>query len=440
MANTWHTIPASYARQMRLDQLDQIDTVFLDEAAGTPCVGAIDQTLLPTELVVERLASLPEVWRAIKRLEVRGAPAIGVAAALGAYCEAERLLREEFADSPNDMAGFLGRFDAGCAYLESSRPTAVNLAWALRRMARAARAARKASAGQAAGAERGGAAAADGVSTAGDPAEAGCIGVPGAVAALRAEALAIRDEDVQACRAIGEHGLRLLCDQLGGRLRRRDGQGCASAGAGADAGADENGRAAVGILTHCNAGRLATVRYGTATAPLYVAREEGFDLRVYCDETRPLLQGARLTAFELSSSGFDTTLICDNMSASMMRAGLVQAVFVGCDRVAANGDTANKVGTSMVALAARRYGVPFYVCAPTSTIDLATPTGRDIPIEERSGDEVTDLWYARRMAPEGVGVRNPAFDVTDADLVTAFVTERGVVRPPYDATLRACME
>lgn len=191
-----------------------------------------------------------------------------------------------------------------------------------------------------------------------------------------------------------------------------------------------------GILTHCNAGQLATSKYGTATAPIYLGEERGYHFHVFADETRPLLQGARLTSFELHAAGVDVTLICDNMSGTVMKQGLVQAVFVGCDRVAANGDTANKIGTSVVATVAKRYHVPFYVCAPTSTIDLNTATGDDICIEERPAEEVTEMWYQERMAPEGVKVYNPAFDVTDHDLISGIVTEYGIAREPYTESLK----
>ena len=191
-----------------------------------------------------------------------------------------------------------------------------------------------------------------------------------------------------------------------------------------------------GLLTHCNAGQLATVRYGTATAPMYLGHARGYGFRVYCDETRPLLQGARLTSFELSSAGIDTTLICDNMAASVMKKGLIDAVFVGCDRVAANGDAANKIGTLGVAILAKHFGIPFYVVAPSSTIDMNTPTGADIVIEERDGSEICEMWYEQRMAPEGIKTWNPAFDVTEHDLVSAIVTEYGVARAPYDVSLR----
>jgi methylthioribose-1-phosphate isomerase len=262
--------------------------------------------------------------------------------------------------------------DAG-ALLLAARPTAVNLRWALERMARRHEAAR---------------------------------GLPAAEirSALLGEAEAIRAEDREVCRRIGENGLELL------------GRGW-------------------GILTHCNAGALATAGIGTALAPLYVGTERGYDFRVWADETRPLLQGARLTAWELSQAGIDVTVICDNMASHVMGRGLVRAVLVGCDRVAANGDTANKIGTSGAAILARHYGIPLYVHAPLSTVDLRCPTGADIPIEERPPEEVTERWYARRMAPAGVKAYNPSFDVTDHELVTAIVTERGVVRPPYDREL-----
>ena len=278
----------------------------------------------------------------------------------------------------DDLEEFYTEFVKARDYLDSSRPTAVNLHWALMRMDSVVKA-----------------------NMAKLPSEI--------IAALRKEALAIKEEDIAVCRAIGENGLTLIKDGYG-------------------------------ILTHCNAGQLATCKYGTATAPIYLAHEKGLNIKVYADETRPLLQGARLTAFELSSAGIDVTLLCDNMSGSLMREGKVQAIFVGCDRVAANGDVANKIGTSMVATLARRYNIPFYVCAPTSTIDLNTPTGADIVIEQRSPDEVTTMWYRERMAPEGIGVYNPAFDVTDNDLITAIITEHGIARAPYTDSLKKMCE
>ena len=219
----------------------------------------------------------------------------------------------------------------------------------------------------------------------------------------------MKREDIRVCKEIGEYGLTLV-------------------------------KPGDGILTHCNAGQLATCRYGTATAPIYLGQERGYHFRVFADETRPLLQGARLTAYELQSAGVDVTLICDNMSATVMKNGWINAVFVGCDRVAANGDTANKIGTSVVATVAARYHVPVYICAPTSTIDLNTRTGRDIKIEQRKPEEVTEMWYRERMAPEGVKVFNPAFDVTDHDLIAGIVTEYGIARAPYTESLKEIMD
>ena len=348
-------------------RLMDVDTVALDDA--NDAVVIIDQTKLPGTIELVSLRTAQEIWDAIYLLRVRGAPAIGVTAAFGMYVLAKGMPMDDF-DS------FYREFVQKRDYLDSSRPTAVNLSWALKRM--------------------------DGVVRASH--EAG-RSVPGILEDLKTEAEAIRNEDIAVCRKIGEYGLSLIGD-------------------------------GDGILTHCNAGRLAAVRYGTATAPIYLGQERGYHLRVFCDETRPLLQGARLTAFELSASGIDTTLICDNMSGMVMKNGWVDAVFVGCDRVAANGDTANKIGTSMAALAARQYGVPFYVCAPTSTIDMNTPTGAEIKIEQRKPEEVTEMWYKERMAPEGVKVFNPAFDVTDHELIAGIVTEFGIARPPYEESFK----
>lgn len=341
----------------------KIDTVRLSEAGDALVI--IDQTLLPNEVRYLRLRETEDICEAIRMLRVRGAPAIGVAAAFGAY------LAVRFA--PDEQLE--GSFLAACDALAASRPTAVNLFWALDRMRRAYAAVRG--------------------------------GEPGEIRrALRREAQAIMDEDIEISRSIGRCGLELL-------------------------------RPGMGILTHCNAGTLATAKYGTALAPVYAALEAGLEgLRVYCDETRPLLQGARLSAFEMVSAGVDTTLLCDNMASSLMKSGKVDIIFVGCDRVARNGDAANKIGTSGVAILAAHYGIPFYVCAPSSTIDPAIASGAEIPIEFRDGSEVTELWYAKRMAPEGVGVYNPAFDVTEAGLITGIITERGMVRAPFEAGFR----
>jgi methylthioribose-1-phosphate isomerase len=331
----------------------------------------IDQTLLPGEVRYLRLTQPQEVREAISTLRVRGAPAIGVAAAYGAYLGA--------CGSPETSVTGIGRdFMAACSLLKSARPTAVNLAWALQRMQGAFRANEHL------------------------PARA-------LLAALKAEADLIRSEDEEVCRRIGENGLALL-------------------------------QPGWGLLTHCNAGALATSRYGTATAPIYLGAEKGYSFKVFADETRPLLQGARLTAWELNAAGIDVTVICDNMASAVMRKGCVQAVLVGCDRVAANGDAANKIGTSGVAILARHYGIPFYVHAPLASIDLACTSGSAIPIEERAQEEVAEMWYARRMVPQGVKAWNPAFDVTEASLITAIVTEKGVIRPPYQQSIRALFD
>ena len=333
----------------------------------------IDQTKLPGKTEMIKLETAKEIWDAIYLLQVRGAPAIGVAAASGIYVLA-RALKKEIAE--NDYPSFYAKFTEYKEYLNSARPTAVKLSWALGRMDVVCRTAH----------------------------EEGRT-VDGIVEILGREARKIKEEDIRVCRAIGENGLSLV-------------------------------KPGDGILTHCNAGQLATCKYGTATAPIYLGQERGYHFKVFADETRPLLQGARLTAYELHSAGVDVTLICDNMSAMVMKNGWINAVFVGCDRVAANGDTANKIGTSVVATVAKRYGVPFYVCAPTSTIDLNTPTGDEIHIEQRPAKEVTEMWYRERMAPEGVKVYNPAFDVTDHELITAIVTEHGIARAPFTESLR----
>ena len=274
-----------------------------------------------------------------------------------------------------DKNAFFAKLREAKDYLAYARPTAVNLFWALDRVWTAA--------------ER-----------------SAALSVPDICEELFAEAQRIRDEDVAISRAIGELGFSLL--------HRGD-----------------------GILTHCNAGTLATAKYGTATAPMYIALKRGWDdLRVYCDETRPLLQGARLTALEMHAAGLDTTLLCDNAASSLMQTGKVNIIFVGCDRVARNGDAANKIGTSAVAILARHYGIPFYVCAPSSTIDMSLASGAEIPIEQRSAEEVTEMWYKKRMAPEGVGVYNPAFDVTDHSLITGIITERGICTAPYEEAFR----
>lgn len=344
-----------------------LDTVRL--SGDRNCLEILDQTLLPGEIRILQLSRMEDIWEAIRSLRVRGAPAIGVAAGFAMALAASRIEEEE----PGRFAAEFRRIKA---YLATSRPTAVNLFWALDRMERTME-------------------------------ENLDKPLSQRREILFREAQAIRDEDVAISRSIGEIGLSLL----------------------------HHGD---GILTHCNAGTLATAKYGTATAPMYAALEAGWtDLRVYCDETRPLLQGARLTAFELHNAGLDTTLLCDNMASSLMQSGKVNIIFVGCDRVARNGDAANKIGTSAVAILAKHYGIPFYVCAPSSTIDMSLATGAEIPIEQRPGEEVTDMWYSKPMAPKGVAVYNPAFDVTDHSLITGIITEKGLCHAPYDKAFEA---
>lgn len=342
-----------------------IETVTLDEINNKLLL--IDQTKLPYDIEVISISTKEEIWHAINILQVRGAPAIGVAAAIGIYVISSRF-------ETDDMKDFLKRFDETKIFLASSRPTAVNLFWALDKMYEVV-------------------------------VENADKTVEKVKTLLKMKAMEIHDNDIEVCRKIGENALSLI----------------------------KNGD---GLLTHCNAGKLATVKYGTATAPMYVGHEKGYKFKIFADETRPLLQGARLTSFELKESGLDVTLICDNMVSSVMKKGWVQAVFVGCDRVASNGDVANKIGTSGVAIIAKRYGIPVYVCSPTSTIDLNCKNGDDINIEERKANEVSELWYEKRMAPNDVKIYNPAFDVTDNDLIAGIITEYGVLRAPYDISIK----
>jgi methylthioribose-1-phosphate isomerase len=324
----------------------------------------LDQTRLPAEIVYRDCHLLEEVREAISALRVRGAPAIGVAAAFGMLLH----LQQAYAAADLDR-----HFAAGFERLASSRPTAVNLRWALQRM--------------------------------GDRFEAvHSHPRPEIFQALLAEAQAIAEEDRQMCAAIGRHGAALIAD----------GQG---------------------VLTHCNTGALATAGAGTALAVLTTAAEEGRRFRVWADETRPLLQGARLTAWELQQADIPVTVICDSMAAQVMKEGRVQMVIVGADRIAANGDTANKIGTYGVALLARAHGIPFYVAAPSSTFDLSLPTGDSIPIEQRDAREVTH-GFGRQTAPDGISVYNPAFDVTPHELLAGIITERGVIRPVNTDTIR----
>lgn len=353
---------------------DRLLTVrFTDDRTG---VDIIDQTLIPVEMKRIVLKTKEEVWEAIKKLRVRGAPAIGVSAACGLAAIARRIETADYDE-------FYKEFKEIKDYLASSRPTAVNLFWALNRM--------------------------DDVAVKN---KEKCVEEIKNI--LIDEAELIRNEDIAISRNIGEIGFGLI------KELKKEGR-------------------EVGILTHCNAGTLATAKYGTATAPMYIALEHGFkgdDMHVYCDETRPLLQGARLTSFELHNAGIKTTLQCDNMASILMKSGKIDIIFVGCDRVAANGDAANKIGTSGVAILAKHYGIPFYVCAPSSTIDMHTLTGKDIPIEQRDGEEITEMWYKARMAPEGVDVYNPAFDVTDNELITGIITEKGLCKAPYDKAFK----
>jgi methylthioribose-1-phosphate isomerase len=327
----------------------------------------LDQRKLPSEEVFIDCTSVEEVARAIENMTVRGAPAIGVTAALGVALAA-RLHADETPEA------FWENLEASCQRLAATRPTARNLFWAIERMQASAQKLRGSS--------------------------------PQEVAeALEAEALAIFEEDVAACRSLGEAGAALI-----------------------DEGAT--------VLTHCNAGGLATAGYGTAGGVIRTAHYQGKPIDVFVDETRPFLQGSRLTAWEFARDGIPIRLITDNMAGHFLQQGEVDLIVVGADRIAANGDTANKIGTYSLAVLARENGVPFYVAAPTSTVDLRLASGRDIPIEERSSEEVTTLG-GTRIAPEGIGVANPAFDVTPAHLITAIITERGIVRPPYDEGLKA---
>ncbi len=327
----------------------------------------LDQTKLPGQEVYTELTAKEDVWDAIYKLKVRGAPAIGVAAALGLFVSVR--------DTESD---FENVFKQTKDYLASSRPTAVNLFWALSRMDRKYE-------------------------------EVKLLALTEIKRALLDEALAIMEEDRDFCHGMGENGLTLL-------------------------------KHGMGILTHCNAGALATAGIGTCLAPIYLGNERGYSFKVYADETRPLLQGARLTSWELSKSGIDVTLICDNMASSVMKEGKIDAVVVGCDRMAANGDGANKIGTSGVAILAKEYGIPFYMYVPSSTIDLDTPSGEDIVIEQRNPEEIYRMWYETPMAPDRIKTYNPAFDVTDHRYITAVVTEKGVVYPPFDVNLKKLFE
>ncbi len=323
-------------------------------------VRLIDQTRLPTQYRLIKCTSAREMWRAIRTLQVRGAPALGVAGALGTVLGVRNSRARTFRDFRRDLRKVT-------RYLGSARPTAVNLFWALERMERTAEATRD-------------------------------LPLKRLKERLLQEAISIIEEDRSICRAIGRNGSVLIPKKAT-------------------------------ILTHCNAGALATAGYGTALALIFRAKEEGKNIRVFVDETRPLLQGARLTTWELMRSGLDVTLICDDMAALVMKEGKVDLVIVGADRIAANGDTANKIGTYSLAVLAREHKIPFYVAAPVSTFDDKISDGNQIPIEERPSAEVTD-WWGKRTAASGVKVYNPAFDVTPARYITAIVTEKGIIRRP----------
>ena len=354
------------------EDADALATLAWAGDAASGCLRLIDQTRLPTELVLLDCRDVPAVWEAIKVLRVRGAPAIGVAAAYGAVIGA----RSQGLADGSTVRRALGE---AAAYLRTSRPTAVNLFWALDRME---------------------AAAAKAIA----PADEGLA----VLETLLAEAHAIAQEDRAMCRAIGKNGAALLAD-------------------------------GDGVLTHCNAGGLATADYGTALAVIFSAHEAGKQLRVFADETRPLLQGARLTTWELQRRSIPVTLICDSMAAQVMKERKVQKVIVGADRIAANGDTANKIGTYGVALLARAHSIPFYVAAPSSTFDLSISDGSMIPIEERAAREITH-GFGCQTAPSGIDVYNPAFDVTPAELITGIITEKGVIQPVSRESIRGFIQ
>ena len=353
---------------MEIRNVTHVQNIRYDKEAEALWI--IDQTLLPNTEREIRLATAEEMYEAIRLLQVRGAPAIGICAGYCMYALAREI--------PGEGDAFYEELKKAGAYLNSSRPTAVNLSWAIGKQLEVAKAHLP-------------------------------EGREAVLDALYREAVAIHEDDIAKCKAISEYGLTLV----------KDGDG---------------------ILTHCNAGPLATSRYGTGQGPLFLARERGMDIRVFADETRPLLQGARLTSFELYNAGVDVTLICDSMASIVMKNGWVQCCMVGCDRVAANGDTANKIGTSGVAILAKHYGIPFYVLGPTSTIDMSCTTGEDINIELRDGEEIRSRFFAEPVALPDVKCYNPAFDVTDNSLISAIITEKGICRPPYSESLKKLFE
>lgn len=345
---------------MELKQVTHIDNVRLSDDGRA--VRILDQSLLPNETIYLELQTPEALYEAIATLRVRGAPAIGIFAGYALYVLALQTKTTSYAD-------FLAECQKNRDYLNSSRPTAVNLRHMLDRVLAVVQ-------------------------------SMPCADISAIQAAMGQMAKAIHEEDIAMCTAISEYGLSLV-------------------------------KAGDGILTHCNAGPLATSRYGTGLGPLFLAQERGIPLHAFCDETRPLLQGARLTAYELQRAGIDCTLICDNMASLVMKQGKINACFVGCDRVARNGDTANKIGTSGVAILAKHYGIPFYVLGPSSTIDFTCPDGDHIPIELRDGAEIKEKFFSRPSSLPEVKCYNPAFDVTDHELITAIVTEKGICYPPF---------
>lgn len=345
---------------MELKQVTHIDNVRLSDDGRA--VRILDQSLLPNETIYLELQTPEELYEAIATLRVRGAPAIGIFAGYALYVLALQTKTTSYAD-------FLAECQKNRDYLNSSRPTAVNLRHMLDRVLAVVQ-------------------------------SMPCADISAIQDAMGQMAKAIHEEDIAMCTAISEYGLSLV-------------------------------KAGDGILTHCNAGPLATSRYGTGLGPLFLAQERGIPLHAFCDETRPLLQGARLTAYELQRAGIDCTLICDNMASLVMKQGKINACFVGCDRVARNGDTANKIGTSGVAILAKHYGIPFYVLGPSSTIDFTCPDGDHIPIELRDGAEIKEKFFSKPSSLPEVKCYNPAFDVTDHELITAIVTEKGICYPPF---------
>lgn len=345
---------------MELKQVTHIDNVRLSDDGRA--VRILDQSLLPNETIYLELQTPEALYEAIATLRVRGAPAIGIFAGYALYVLALQTKATSYAD-------FLAECQKNRDYLNSSRPTAVNLRHMLDRVLAVVQ-------------------------------SMPCADISAIQDAMGQMAKAIHEEDIAMCTAISEYGLSLV-------------------------------KAGDGILTHCNAGPLATSRYGTGLGPLFLAQERGIPLHAFCDETRPLLQGARLTAYELQRAGIDCTLICDNMASLVMKQGKIDACFVGCDRVARNGDTANKIGTSGVAILAKHYGIPFYVLGPSSTIDFTCPNGDHIPIELRDGAEIKEKFFSKPSSLPEVKCYNPAFDVTDHELITAIVTEKGICYPPF---------